>query len=85
LRQAGGTGKGMITTGIFTLSRNPIFLFMDVYFAGILLIYPNILLIIATVCAIAGIHFQILREEKFLLNQFGEKYTEYKRKTRRYL
>jgi protein-S-isoprenylcysteine O-methyltransferase Ste14 len=75
----------LITTGIFILSRNPIFLFMDLYFTGILLIYPNILLIIATVCAIVGIHFQILREEKFLLNQFGKKYTEYKRKTRRYL
>jgi protein-S-isoprenylcysteine O-methyltransferase Ste14 len=74
----------LVTTGIFAVSRNPIFLFMDMYFMGILLIYPNILFIVATLCAIVGIHFQIIREEKFLLNRFGDKYAEYKRKTRRY-
>ncbi|MDR0724633.1 MAG: isoprenylcysteine carboxylmethyltransferase family protein [Prevotellaceae bacterium] len=75
----------LVMTGIFSLSRNPIFLFIDIYFMGILLIYPNILFITLTLCTIIGIHFQIIREEKFLLNKFGEKYAEYKRKTRRYL
>ena len=75
----------LITSGIFKYSRNPIFLFMDMYFAGIMLIYPNIVFIIIAVCTIIGIHLQILREEKFLLNKFGEKYMEYKKKTRRYI
>jgi protein-S-isoprenylcysteine O-methyltransferase Ste14 len=75
----------LITTGIFAVSRNPIFLFMDMYFTGILLIYPNVLFTVATLCAITGIHFQILREEKFLLNRFKDRYTGYKRKTGRYL
>ena len=75
----------LITSGIFKYSRNPIFLFMDMYFGGIMLIYPNIVFIIIAVCTIIGIHLQILREEKFLLNKFGEKYIEYKKRTRRYI
>jgi protein-S-isoprenylcysteine O-methyltransferase Ste14 len=75
----------LITSGIFKYSRNPIFLFMDLYFTGIMLIYPNIIFIIITVCTITGIHLQILREEKFLLSKFGEKYIEYKNKTGRYV
>lgn len=75
----------LITTGIFKYSRNPIFLFMDLYFTGIMLIYPNIVFIVITICVIIGIHLQILREEKFLLHKFGEEYSKYKTQTRRYL
>ncbi|MDR0572792.1 MAG: isoprenylcysteine carboxylmethyltransferase family protein [Tannerella sp.] len=75
----------LITTGMFKYSRNPIFLFMDMYFMGIMLIYPNIVFIIIAICTVTGIHLQILREEKFLENKFGEKYIEYKRQTRRYI
>jgi protein-S-isoprenylcysteine O-methyltransferase Ste14 len=75
----------LVTTGMFKHSRNPIFLFMDLYFTGIMLIYPNIVFIIIAVCTLIGIHLQILREEKFLLKKFGEKYIEYKKQTRRYI
>ena len=75
----------LITTGIFKYSRNPIFLFMDLYFMGIMLIYPNIVFIVVTICVIIGIHLQIIREEIFLLNKFGEEYIKYKKRTRRYI
>ncbi|MDR0511269.1 MAG: isoprenylcysteine carboxylmethyltransferase family protein [Rikenellaceae bacterium] len=75
----------LVTTGMFRFSRNPVFLFMDLYFIGIALIYPNIVLALFAVCAGIGIHLQIVREEKFLLNKFGEKYAEYKKQTRRYI
>lgn len=75
----------LITTGIFKYSRNPIFLFMDLYFIGIMLIYPNIIFTIIAAGTIIGIHLQILREEKFLQNKFGIKYLEYKKQTRRYM
>jgi protein-S-isoprenylcysteine O-methyltransferase Ste14 len=74
----------LITTGAFRYSRNPIFLFMDMYFVGIMLAFPNVIIIILTVCSIVGIHFQILREEKFLKQKFGDKYYEYQQQTRRY-
>jgi protein-S-isoprenylcysteine O-methyltransferase Ste14 len=75
----------LITDGIFKYSRNPIFLFMDLYFIGIMLIYPNIIFSIITMCTVIGLHFQIVREEKFLENKFGEEYNEYKKQTRRYI
>jgi protein-S-isoprenylcysteine O-methyltransferase Ste14 len=75
----------LITTGMFKYSRNPIFLFMDLYFMGIMLVYPNIIFIIIAICTIIGIHLQILREENFLLKKFGDNYMEYKKQTRRYV
>jgi protein-S-isoprenylcysteine O-methyltransferase Ste14 len=75
----------LITGGIFRYSRNPIFLFMDIYFVGIMLIYPTIVFILMAVCTVMGIHAQIIREERFLENKFGEEYSEYKKRTRRYI
>ena len=75
----------LVTNGIFKYSRNPIFLFMDLYFIGIMLIYPNIVFMLLALGTIIGIHSQILREEEFLIKKFGEKYIEYKNKTRRYI
>jgi len=75
----------LITSGIFKYSRNPVFLFMDLYSIGIMLIYPNIIFIILMVSTIFCIHTQILQEEKFLLNKFSNKYVEYMNKTRRYI
>jgi protein-S-isoprenylcysteine O-methyltransferase Ste14 len=75
----------LITDGIFKYSRNPIFLFMDLYFIGIMLIYPNIIFSIIAMCTVIGLHFQIAREEKFLENKFGKEYNEYKKQTRRYI
>jgi protein-S-isoprenylcysteine O-methyltransferase Ste14 len=75
----------LITSGIFKYSRNPIFLFMDLYFTGIMLIYPNMVFMILALGMIVGIHLQILREEAFLLKKFGGNYTGYKNKTGRYI
>jgi len=75
----------LITSGIFKYSRNPVFLFMDLYSIGIMLIYPNIIFIIITVGTIVCVHIQILQEEKFLLNKFGENYMKYINKTGRYI
>jgi protein-S-isoprenylcysteine O-methyltransferase Ste14 len=75
----------LITSGMFRYSRNPIFLFMDLFFSGVMLVYPNLPCIAMAVGAIIGIHLQIKREEKFLEGKFGEQYQEYKKQTRRYL
>jgi protein-S-isoprenylcysteine O-methyltransferase Ste14 len=75
----------LVTGGIFRYSRNPIFLFMDLFFWGIMLVYPNIICCAMAVGAAIGIQLQIKREEKFLESKFGEQYREYKKQTRRYL
>ncbi len=75
----------LITGGIFSFTRNPIFLFMDMFFLGTFLVYPNIFFLLCFILIILSIHIQILREEKFLSIKFGQKYEEYKRQVRRYL
>jgi protein-S-isoprenylcysteine O-methyltransferase Ste14 len=77
--------NSLITTGIFKYSRNPIFLFMDLYVTGIMAIYPTVIFLLLATGTIIGIHLQIVREERFLLHKFGEKYVEYKSRTRRYI
>ena len=74
----------LVTTGIFRYSRNPIFLFLDMYFIGVTLIYPNSVCIALTIATVTGIHLQILREEQFLSGKFGAEYRAYRNRTRRY-
>lgn len=78
------TGK-LVTTGIFSVSRNPFFLSLDIYFLGIALILPTIFFIGFSTIALVSIHFFILKEEKFMLKVYGSEYEVYKRKVKRYL
>jgi protein-S-isoprenylcysteine O-methyltransferase Ste14 len=74
----------LITTGIFSFSRNPFFLSIVIYFLGTALIFPNWFFIGFAVLAIVSIHFFILKEEKFMAKHFGENYLKYRQKVRRY-
>jgi len=75
----------LVTKGVFSLTRNPIFLSLDLFFFGTFLIYPTIFFAVSAVFVILGSHFQIIQEEKFLENEYGERYLEYKKQVRRYL
>jgi protein-S-isoprenylcysteine O-methyltransferase Ste14 len=81
----GKTPGALVTGGIFRLTRNPVFLFVDVYFIGTFLIYPNLFFLVFAIACAGGIHFQILQEEKFLLRRYGDEYKAYMERTGRYL
>jgi protein-S-isoprenylcysteine O-methyltransferase Ste14 len=74
----------LITTGIFSLSRNPFFLSIDLYFWGVAMLLPSFFFIAFALLAAVGIHFFILKEEKFMRNIYGEEYKKYAQKVRRY-
>jgi protein-S-isoprenylcysteine O-methyltransferase Ste14 len=74
----------LITTGVFSLSRNPFFLSLDLFFIGIAILLPNLFFIGFAVLALVGIHFFILKEEKFMHNLYRKEYLKYQRKVRRY-
>ncbi|PKM79235.1 MAG: hypothetical protein CVU88_06845 [Firmicutes bacterium HGW-Firmicutes-13] len=76
---------GLITTGIFSLSRNPIFLSMNMYFLGTFLIYSNPFFLLSFICIAFGFHFQIRHEETFLLQEYGNGYSNYMTQVRRYI
>lgn len=75
----------IITSGIYSISRNPAFLAFDCVYIGLLLISFNWVLLIFSAFAVIMLHLQILQEETFLSKTFGEEYNAYKNKVRRYL
>jgi len=74
----------LITSGIFKYSRNPIFLFLDILFVGMAMIYPSIFMIAFALISVIGLNHQIHHEEQFLLKHYKEEYQEYCKNVRRY-
>lgn len=75
----------LVTDGIYQFSRNPAFLGFDLMYIGMFLLYCNVLTGIYTLFAMTMLHLQILQEEKFMAQSFGEDYLAYKKKVFRYL
>lgn len=75
----------LVTGGIFALTRNPIYVAAITIFFGIFLLNGTWFFLIFALLAIVAIHFQILREERFLLKQYGTDYAEYCTRAARYL
>ena len=74
----------LITTGTFSVSRNPFFVSILLYFIGIVLLIPNIFFIAIAISTVVSIHLFILKEEKFLKENYDKEYKNYAQKTRRY-
>lgn len=75
----------LITTGIFAYTRNPIYVAFGFVLLGEFLIQPHVILLIYVIAGIALFHRQVLREEAFLREQYGEEYVTYAKRVRRYL
>ena len=79
-----GQSPKLVTSGIFRYIRNPGFLGLDFAVCGTFLLAPGIVTLFLMILTWTIFHFQILDEEKYLLNIHGEKYIEYKQSTGRY-
>ncbi len=75
----------LVTHGVFALSRNPIFLFMDLYALGTFLVSGRLLFLLFAVLTVLALHWQILQEERFLRGRYGAPYLDYQRRVPRYL
>jgi protein-S-isoprenylcysteine O-methyltransferase Ste14 len=73
-----------VTRGVFRFTRNPIFVFIDLFFLGIWMILGNLFFLLSALVVVIGIHYQILQEEKHLAGLYGESYLAYKTKVKRY-
>jgi len=73
----------LVTHGLFSISRNPVFLGMMLSLFSIFLVLPNILTFFIAFTGYIVIQIQIRLEEEFLLKEFGQKYIDYKNNTRR--
>ena len=75
----------LVTTGIFAVSRNPIYVGFFVFLVGQFLVFPNWVPLIYLVAAAALFHRQVLREEGFMRQHYGQEYAEYCSHVRRYV
>lgn len=75
----------LVERGAFGVSRNPIFVFLDLYFIGTFLLNGAVVFLLFAILIVVGLHYQILQEERFLKKQYGEAYERYCVKTHRYL
>ena len=75
----------LVTTGIYSISRNPAFLGFDLMYIGIVITFFNWYLCVATCLVMVLFHLQIVNvEEDFLIEAFGDEYIKYRKKVCRY-
>jgi protein-S-isoprenylcysteine O-methyltransferase Ste14 len=74
---------GLITTGPFRLSRNPIYLGMVVALIGWMLLIPTILSLIIVVGAAVGVRRQAIEEERYLSRTYGPEFSAWARQVGR--
>ena len=79
------TKTELITSGLFFISRNPVFFGMFLSLSGLFLITPNALTLLLFILGYVLIQIQIRLEEDFLKKEHGQKYLEYKQKVRRFI
>jgi protein-S-isoprenylcysteine O-methyltransferase Ste14 len=75
----------LVTTGIFAVSRNPIYVGFFVFLVGQFLAFPNWIPLLYLVGGTLLFHRQVLREEEFMRQRYGQGYVEYCGRVRRYV
>jgi protein-S-isoprenylcysteine O-methyltransferase Ste14 len=81
-----GERTGLVTEGVFSYVRNPIFTGMLLALGGLVLLVPNVLAALAALCTLAGLELQVrLVEEPHLVRMHGERYHAYARSVGRFI
>jgi protein-S-isoprenylcysteine O-methyltransferase Ste14 len=74
----------LITNGLFSISRNPIFLGIMIANFGLFLIIPNAFTLLIVSLSMVSINTQIRLEEAFLKSSHGKAYQDYLNQVRRW-
>jgi len=75
----------LIQTGLFKLSRNPIFLGMRTMLLGLFLVLPTAATLATFLCGDLLVQIQVRLEEEFLTRTHGETYRAYQKQVRRWI
>ncbi len=85
MKNSGNDGNSFINDGIYSVCRNPLYLFSFIALIGVLFLKGQIsLIILGGVVFLLIYRFTILSEEAFLRNKFGESYEEFLKNTPRF-
>ena len=77
--------SGLVSTGAFSISRNPLYLAFFMILIGIFLIFPTWIFFAYLIAGFWLIDRQVCLEENSLRNLYGKEYDDYCNKVRRYL
>jgi len=75
----------LVTHGLFSFSRNPIFFGIILVDIGLFLIIPNAFTLLILVLSTSSIHTQVRLEEDFLKETHNEEYEKYLGEVRRWI
>lgn len=82
----GGATTTLVTTGIYRVSRNPLYVGFAVLYAGLGLVLGSVwALALLPVAILAVLWGAILPEEAYLARKFGADYDAYRQRVRRWL
>jgi len=73
------------TNGLYRVSRNPMYLGFNLLTLSAILFISSFMVFLLGIYSIFTYHLIIQAEESFLEARFGEKYSEYKNRVRRYM
>jgi protein-S-isoprenylcysteine O-methyltransferase Ste14 len=80
------TTSTIVAEGVYALTRNPMYLGMALFMAGLGLVFSSLGVILMLPVVIALIQTQVIaREERYLEAKFGDEYRAYKSRVRRWL
>lgn len=74
----------LVTDGLFSISRNPVFLGIMIANIGLFLVIPNAFMLVILALSAVSINTQIRLEEEFLSKEYGQQYIQYKSKVNRW-
>jgi len=77
--------EGLNSNGLYSFSRNPMYLSYFVFFGGCALLTQSLILSVSVLIFIISTHWIILSEERWCIEKFGESYKQYMKKVRRYI
>jgi len=75
----------LVTNGLFSKTRNPIFLGVIFVFFGLVMVIPNIVTFTILVAGVIVIQIQVRLEEEFLLKELGFEYQQYMKRINRWI
>jgi protein-S-isoprenylcysteine O-methyltransferase Ste14 len=75
----------ILDTGLYSISRNPIYIAMTLVYLGIAFLVNSFWFLPPLILVLPAIYYGvILREEKYLERKFGDEYLNYKTSVRRW-
>lgn len=75
----------LVTSGVFGISRNPIYVGFAFVLLGEFLVFPTWIPLVYLLAALWLFNRQVLREEAFMRQHYGRDYADYCSRVRRYL